>query len=356
MAPKVMLFAGAPAPSTVDEGSCTITKLDSRIESFLGLDSSSSNSTRKGVSENTTAHGIQYAPWRSLPLHQRPLHTGFSQVHQIAHASTPFNADYFFTTADVSALSQGGNWSFEEVEDVLSQFCEQSLAVHNPLPSSQLESEDWDPSFTSLDETSFLTTSSNGKSEVTPHPPLATPSHLSDLEDIPPPRDITATIPSTITVNLIVGVISIAQPRTVTTRWGRQLSLIEVLVGDDTKSGFAITFWLSSDSISESQLSKLQRQDVVLMRNVALHVFRNKVYGQSLRKGLTQLNLLWRRDGSGYYSTRALSQTAQGNPQMEKTKKTKDWVLHFVGADQLSTMTCKTRPRKSWDQPPEDTQ
>lgn len=352
MAPKVMLLAGAPAPSTVNEASCTVTKLDARVERFLGLEPSSSHEEDHASSGRETSQSIKYAPWRSLSLHQRPPHSSFSHVHQLANASASLNADYFFTTADVT---DGITRSFDETEDLLSQFCEQSLAVHNPLPSSQLEGETGDPSLNSLEETSLLTTSSISKGEVTPHPPLATSSHLSDLEDIPPPKDITAAIPSTITVNLIVGVISIAQPRAVTTRWGRQLSLIEVLVGDDTKSGFAITFWLSSDSISESQLSKLQRQDVVLMRNVALHVFRNKVYGQSLRKGLTQLNLLWRRDGSGYYSTRALGRTAQENPQVEKTRKTKNWVQHFVGSDQTST-TRRKRPRKSWDQPPEDTQ
>lgn len=288
------------------------------------------------------ASSVAHATWRSLPLTKQGLHTGFSQGHQFQDTSVEANDD-FFTTADVS-MNGGITRSFEEAAGPLSQFCEQSLAVHNPIPTSQLGSASLGQSVTSSADTSFMTTSS--KSSTAPQP---IPCQLSDLEDIPSAAQVLKLMPQTITVNLIAGIISIAQPRNVTTRWGHTLSLIEVLLGDDTKSGFGVTFWLSSDNIPESQLSKLRRQDVVLIRNVALHVFRNKVYGQSLRRGLTQINLLWRRDGSGQYSTRTLAKRGSSeHPQMEKTKRVKDWALDFVGGDRPST---RKTPRKSWDQP-----
>lgn len=183
----------------------------------------------------------------------------------------------------------------------------------------------------------------------------AVPSHLSDLEDIPPARRILALNPQTVTLNIIAGIISIAQPRTVTTRWGLSLSLVEILLGDDTKTGFAVTFWLAEENDAAAEISALRRQDVVLMQNVALHVFKDKVYGQSLRRGMTKVRLLWRRDGSGLYSTRELSKRGQMHPQLQKAKQVKDWVLRFVGAD----VGVKTRARKtrvSWDRPPDDTQ
>lgn len=208
-----------------------------------------------------------------------------------------------------------------------------------------------DQSASSLNETSFLTTSS--KSSRAP-PPI--PCHLSDVEDVPSARLVLELDPQKITVNIIVGIISIAQPRTVTTRWGRTLSLIEVLVGDETKSGFGITFWLSSDSISQSQLSLLRRQDVVLVQNVGLNVFRNQVYGQSLRRGRTRISLLWRRDGAGHYSTRSLAKPSPtAHPQLRKTTMVKDWVVNFVGGER-SLIQTKRPSRKSWDQPPDDTQ
>jgi hypothetical protein len=191
------------------------------------------------------------------------------------------------------------------------------------------------------------------------------PANLSDVEDVPPAARILALGPQTITLNLIVGVLSIAQPRDVTTRWGRRLSLVEVLVGDDTKSGFAITFWLDTPPSHASRaldaaVRGLRRQDVVLVRNVGLHAFRGRVYGQSLRHGLTQLSLLWRRDGSGHYSTRALARrSAAGgsavHPQTQKTRLVKDWVLRFVTPHAPSTRSTRSA-KKTWDDPPDDTQ
>lgn len=185
--------------------------------------------------------------------------------------------------------------------------------------------------------------------------PPPVPPHLSDLEDIPRAHQVLALNPQTITVNLIVGIISIAQPRTVTTRWGRSMCLIEILVGDETKSGFAITFWVPSDAVAGSKVSLVRNQDVVLMQNVALHVFRGKVYGQSLRRDMTRINLLWRRDGGGQYTTRDLNMRSRSrhDPQRDKTRAVKEWTLHFVGGEAKAQ---ESKGKKSWDEPPDDTQ
>ncbi|KAL3956444.1 hypothetical protein ACCO45_009290 [Purpureocillium lilacinum] len=343
-APKLMLLAGAPLPSKVDDASCTVTKLDNAYSILLGLDD-----LQSGDAAPTSSHAV----WRSLPLTRQPLHTGFSQVHDVHHTQFRESAG-FFTTADVSFSDSSRLASTrEDAEDVLTQFCEQALAEHTFILSSQP-----DDSFISEEETSFLTTASSADrtNHGTMRPPPPVPSHLSDLEDVPPAKQILALQPQTVTLNLIVGVISIAQPRTVTTRWGTTLSLVEVLVGDETTAGFAVTFWIGSDADRNAGVLKLQRQDVVLMENVALHVFRGKVYGQSLRKGLTRINLLWRRDGSGYYSTRSLSKkgTTTTRPQQDKTALVKDWVLRFVGRD--PARTTRSSARKSWDKPPDDSQ
>lgn len=180
------------------------------------------------------------------------------------------------------------------------------------------------------------------------------PSHLSDLEDVPSAKQVTSLQPQTITLNLIVGVLSVAQPRTVTTKWGTALSLIEVLVGDETAAGFAVTFWVPVDKVAESDAVKLRRQDVVLMENVALHVFRGKVYGQSLRRGLTRLHLLWRGEGGGSYSTRSLTRAGGDNPQVGKVRVVRDWVLRFVGLDRTGRK--RRRGVVDWDKPPDHTQ
>lgn len=345
MAPSVILFTGPPPASSVDDTSCIISHFNETFEHFIGLSNESISLEKHSPSSPS------YAAWRALPLARQPLHTGFSQSHDVSNESL-WGRPQFFTTADVSfdGDDAGPGMSAGNAEAVLTQFCEQSLAALNTMSASELDS------FTTVsDETYFLTTSSAG-----PVNPVLAPApisaHLSDLEDIPPAQRITALIPQTVTLNLIVGIISIAQPRTVTTRWGKTMALVELLVGDDTASGFAVTFWLANDQAVESDIRKLRRQDVVLMQNVALHVFRGKVYGQSLHRNMTKVDLLWRRDGGGNYSARALTKReAAGHPQQEKARVVKDWVLKFVGIGADPAVKAKTAI-KSWDKPPDDTQ
>ena len=334
MAPKVMFFTGAPSATSLTKESCTLNDFAKSFVDFLAL----------SQAQTPALINPSHAAWRSLPLTRQPLHMGFSQVHDITTTKILNNQSEFFTTAEVSFIEREESFESEDAGEILSQFYEHSLAIHNPIPSSILDSFDE----TSLEETSFMTTSSAGK----PSEPPPLPSHLSDLEDIPTARQIIALTPQTVTLNLIVGIISIAQPRTVTTKWGKRLSLVEILVGDETKSGFAVTFWLNEGE--DGPISHLRRQDVVLLQNVALHVFRGKVYGQSLRRGLTKVNLLWRRDGSGHYSVRDLTKKGRLHPQVAKTRKVKDWVLKFIGGQSTSAKTKTTQ--NIWDKPPDDTQ
>ncbi|KAM4062979.1 Nucleic acid-binding, OB-fold protein [Hirsutella rhossiliensis] len=332
--PKVILMAGAPPPSALDDmSSCTVTRFDEPFHTLLRLPNDSFSSDADGDIPSQPTH----VAWRSIPL-ARSL-TMLSQRHDALDASLHASPD-LFTTADVSdpLLSRDDT----SAEDAWTQFCEHSLAQHHP------SSQPLDDSVAVDDETAL----SANLSSVMPADPV--PLHLSDLEDVPRAKRIVALQPQTVSLNLIVGVISIAQPRSVTTRWGQRLSLVELLVGDNSATGFAVTFWLSASQAEESSVVRLRRQDVVLMENVALHVFRGKVYGQSLRRGLTRVNLLWRSDGTGHYSTRRLDrENAAKHPQQEKARLVKDWVLHFVGRDPVSTTR---KPRKSWDNPPDDTQ
>ncbi|KAL7951864.1 hypothetical protein V8C42DRAFT_305466 [Trichoderma barbatum] len=355
--PSIILFAGAPSPVSVNTQSCTINSFEEPFHTLFGhLDSKRHLQQHTDPTSGIEIASQPHAVWRSVPLNRRPLHTGLSQNHSLLDVSFQAHRD-FFTTADI--LSGDDTQSSDDGNDggaLLTQFCEESLAAHKLIPSSQIGSF----SMNTTEDTaiSFTTASSNDVSLKDPTRSLPTPvpSHLSDLEDVPSAGRILALSPQTVTLNLIVAVISIAQPRTVTTRWGTTLSLVEVLVGDETKSGFAVTFWLSNDQATTSQVSKLRRQDVVLMENVALHVFRGKVYGQSLRKNLTRVSLLWRSEGGGYYQNKDIARRAAAkHPQREKTRLVKDWVIHFVGRD-LGAITRKRASRKSWDQPPDDTQ
>ncbi|KAF9876216.1 hypothetical protein CkaCkLH20_06159 [Colletotrichum karsti] len=313
--------------------------------------------------------------WRSLSLHRAPLVTGFSQPHGLP---TDFRPPAHFFSLSISA-SQDPSGAASQQDLLLSQFYDHSLALHHDIPSSQLPHSQGTQSFETTVTDSFLTeetTSSSfaGDGDTTTtsvRPPLATSHHLSDLEDVPAGPALLQLAPQTVTVNLIAGVISVSPARSITTRWGTELALVEVLVGDDTRAGFGVTFWLPANAKSSSSgggsnvlPTELRRQDVVLMQNVALHVFRGKVYGQSLRKGLTRTTVLYRRrvgegDEGGYYRRKDLESRGSGaaNPQLAKTRRVWDWVLRFVGGEERTEGKGKGKGRKKgWDLPPDDTQ
>ena len=357
---NVLLLTGAPSAASLDPSAY----LDDFSEPFHAILSSSNPHNILSSSSNTQP---SHAIWRSLRLNRQPLHTGLTPIHDIDDLPTHAHHRDFFNSASIvscGAANQASAQDGEDAQDLLTQFYEQSLAIHNPLPSSQLDDTSHANETTHLDETSFITTSSLSNTTATsaqPPPPVI-PAHLSDLEDVPTAAQLLSLHPQTITLNVIAGILSIAQPRAVTTRWGKTLSLVEILLGDETRSGFSVTFWLAGDNDANSEtLHTLQRQDVVLLQNVALHVFRGKVYGQSLRRGQTKVHLLWRRRGpGGCYRNRDLAAAAAGknggnrNPQLEKTARVKEWVLRFVGAD--SGTAGKTEVLKGWDKPPDDTQ
>ncbi|KAJ4150152.1 hypothetical protein LMH87_010917 [Akanthomyces muscarius] len=361
MPPRVLLLAGAPSPSLLDEEKCTIQNFAEPFREFIkpaGDDAASSSSSHR-------PSPASIAPmWRSLSLHRKPLHTGFSQAHNFLDLSFhgAYKDDGFFCPSSLTS-SHGGDDAArpESDEAAFGEFCEQSLAIHNSLPSSQLDDGE-NTTTTFLDETSFLSTSTTttNAAGAPPRPaaPDIPPAHLSDLEDVPSARQVISLQPQTVTLNIIVGILSIAQPRSVTTRWCQTLSLVEVLLGDDTRSGFAVTFWLSKEAAASGDLLSLRRQDVILLQNVALHVFRGRVYGQSLRRGQTKVHLLWskRKDARASYTSKALAAaTADGadNPQLVKTKVVRDWVIQYVGTDPEVKGQNK---HKVWDRPPEDTQ
>ncbi|KAI0483536.1 hypothetical protein F4859DRAFT_473206 [Xylaria cf. heliscus] len=362
---KVMIFAGAPEGRTLD---WTVSNLLNHflepIASFAQLEASPESSS--SLKDSSFLSTPNVAVWRSIPLHRERLPTGFSQTHAFAH---PYlSSPQFFTTVSgsfdtASDLSEDG-----PDQHVINQFYDHSLAIHGDIPSSQLPSTSSvtdDSSFDITDDVSeerstqldrsAIQVRAYGESKV---------GHLSDLEDLPDAKYLLSISPQTMTVNIIVGIISIAEPRTIRTRWGTTKSLVELLVADETKSGFSITFWLSSEpSESNALLRSLRRQDIVLLRNVALSVFMKKVHGHSLRKGHTKIDLLHRRrvdkdDKGGLYTMRDVSLTRRAHPQLVKTRKVWEWLIHFVGdgGTALGKRKHNGKPVRRWDMPPEDTQ
>lgn len=423
MTGRLLLLTGAPESRRLDWAPGELlTTFEPSIAQFARLQPHAQGQTKP---QDQDISVLDLALWRSLPLVRTHIRTGFSQQHDLHFVGAfPSSAD-FLTTASISfevaaaataasqrALGMSQEEVGEESSRLLAEFYEHSLAVHDDVTSSQLAAPHsqqhlvsqqsnakanvaTDASFVSDTNSNAVSSSSAASDEddttttfleggdgntttvSLPKTPLrptgrGSADHLSDLEDIPPASYLVSIVPATMTVTLVVGIISIAAPRTVETRFGGPMTLVEVLVGDETKSGFSVTFWLSErDADAGGVLKGLRGQDVVLMQNVALNVFRKKVYGGSLRKGMTRVCLLYRGrtmgegDEGGYYSQGDLVKAGRGrgHPQLEKTRRVRDWVLKFVGVGVSvgggGKKTGKTRkgkerapPLREWNQPP----
>ncbi|KAK1728665.1 uncharacterized protein BDZ83DRAFT_716973 [Colletotrichum acutatum] len=381
--PKVIIFAGAPEADWSSPDSLLLSGPPAPpVPTSISTSTSSPASTPTAQNANTTT--IALPAWRSLPLHHKPLTTGYSQPHGLPTNFLP-PAHFFSLSWDAhqETINNDTTTTTDSQDPLSQQFYNHSLALHHDLASSQLppppsssqpapqqnpSRHAGNTSFNTTATDSFITETTDSFEDTTadlstslstPRPPLLTATHhLSDLEDIPPAPSLLRLAPQTVTVNLIAGVISVSTPRSVTTRWGNELSLVEVLLGDDTRAGFGVTFWLPAmpppplaaakstgkpATADPTSPANLRRQDVVLLQNVALHV-----YGQSLRKGLTRTTVLYRRklgegdedlerspaagggDGDGEPST--------AHPQLVKTRRVWGWVM------------------RGWDALPDDTQ
>ena len=351
---RVIFLTGAPLRSSLQ---WTEEELCAPLQSGF-LEKEAVESTGRISTENKAPS------WRFLPLEKSHLPTGLTQINR---EDLPFEGfgcmddetsflsptELSFVSADPNEHpSQRSRLSDSGKEDVFTQYYEHSFAIHENIPSSQIVGvESLDESFATESEdfsVDFSTSSQSHPEAQLTRSRLAS-SHLSDLKDMPNAAYLRSITPQTMTVNLVVGIISISQPRIIKTRkGGRLIELVEILVGDDMKAGFGINIWLPPSQQSNhsalqhgdlrTETLQLRPQDVVLAKTVALSSFGGKVYGQSLRRGMTTLNLLCRNvvdgdDRHGAYSADELKEGAINEPHVRKVRDVKDWVMRFVGAN-----------------------
>ncbi|KAJ5297559.1 hypothetical protein N7508_007808 [Penicillium antarcticum] len=223
----------------------------------------------------------------------------------------------------------------------LSKFYRHSFLVHetSEVSASELEIAD-STQESSLGEDSVTTSTYDNEVPRSPRI-LHIPGPLRDLHDLPTAKYIQSIAPQTMTVNLTVGVLAAHPPRRVVTRqWKIELDIIELVVADETRTGFGVNFWIkpgnsSTNANSETELARslagLRPRDIVLLRHVGLSTFQSQVYGQSLR-GVTTVELLHREavdvtDAVGFY------ESIQSNVQdaaLQKTRRVREWMLRFV--------------------------
>ncbi len=228
------------------------------------------------------------------------------------------------------------------------------------------------------------------------------------LADIPSAAYLLGLAPQTVTVHLVAAVVAVGTRRWVRPRArrgaqlpaspvggpGRGMSLVELVIGDETRSGFGVTMWRDGDDDGDgpnannanNAVDALGPRDVVLLRHVALHVFGGHVYGSSLRRGQTKLHILYKGGGgggggggesgqeaalfsAGHLAAAASVPTASlGSSSawtlLAKTAHVRDWALRYVvarpggrGVD-ADARPGDRRPagQHGWMEPPADTQ
>ena len=298
--------------------------------------------------------------WRCLPsatIHQ-PSELSQKSVYldHDAWESTLANDEAsFLTTTDISCLPDDSNLegsltslhSGLSSEDALSQFYENSFIVHEDLPTSNV---------TALHPNDGQAMELSSKSIFDDRAPLGSitmrpkpRSHrLTTLSEIPNAAYLRSLEPQTVTVDLVVGILHVSEPRLIKTRRdNRWVELVELTVADHTKAGFGISIWLSQGKVSgsnraqtqhlRSRMTTIRPRDIVLAKNLALTSFQNKVHGQSLRRANTTLDLLYRvavdpDDEVGAYTLRELDDKEASDLQLPRVRQVKEWMMSFVGS------------------------
>ena len=295
------------------------------------------------------------ASWRVLPEERRNLQpTPDNDIHAMrlisdkARADEGYDETPFLDLSFVgSAYARDRQMSNDETDEELPQFWHHSMAIHQDMVSSQITtlsstqiSSNFEGSF--IDSVSVLSRSAQPPQTSHTVNLSSTCARFCNLGEIPSARLLRTVCAQPLTVNLVVGVISLPGPRVVSVRSTRQpMEIHEMVVGDETRSGFGITFWLApvehegqtSTGELRAGLERVRHQDVVLVRNVALSIFRGHVYGQSLKKNVTKVDVLHSRvnNSNAFYTSKQIESASQVDLQVAKVRRVMRWVTDFVG-------------------------
>ncbi|PNS16557.1 hypothetical protein CAC42_57 [Sphaceloma murrayae] len=246
------------------------------------------------------------------------------------------------------------------LDDVTDDFIEHSLAVLDKIESSQLAQHPGDDSTIDDDTTASILASFPSTDGSSVFAECAAPAAASDtfirgpitpLSNLPLAKHLLRLQPQTITVNLIVGIISVTVPRTVYVRKGDyEMEVLEITVADETKAGFSITVWLSpipspaakakvtAHSALRETVAALRSGDVVCVSRLALAAYNGQVYGQTLNRRASGIITSF----SKVDTDRAIGQDMSSDLKL-KIEKVAAWVDRFVG---MKTMGA-TRKRKT---------
>ncbi|KAF2020512.1 hypothetical protein BU24DRAFT_403616 [Aaosphaeria arxii CBS 175.79] len=324
---RLKTLNGAPLCDDLDFGSnhlLDIDEKDSAFEAFL--------SGNRALS--LTSDSSNVIKWRHVELHPGRLRTELSPYfpNSLLDGNT---SNFSCPEIGLKSMSQNSmvhdGSTFLEATSLIEEdsvFLEHSFIVHDNLVSSQIALDDAQMSANesreSLSSTSFLTSSFNTEASTSREaesqlPTLQLPSYLTitSLGELPDAQYLRSIYPQTPTPNLLCALVAPIEKRQVSVKKGRYvMDLYDLIVGDDTRPSFKISFWfrpihatrpsrnLAQDKL-RSTLDAVRTGDMLLMRYIALSIYRNEVFGQSLNanisKASTLVEPLSRPDGTPIY-------------------------------------------------------
>ncbi len=358
--PRIKFLTGTPLATELDwTEKNLLSDFLPAVRRYLGLESLKAKiSTNSGKPKEATV----LPNWRSLPLrtsHGQPDDEYVASNAKDAAAVLPAAAA--LTSFGSTIPSFDGSVTQEEWEQ--HEFLERSFHVHEGPPSSPPDDSDCTDAALETTLMSFTSTVTSFSqrdsfsSQASIHSqdaaqsglvgPFSQLGSLIPLSSLPKATHLHALYPQAPTVNLVVGVISVALPRQVVIRrTGHNVELVELIVGDDTRAGFTLSIWLAPVSPKEEAqrttstketngnpghdlrcaTEKVRNGDVLLVRNVGLAAWRQKVYGQNLR----------RRAGRSETFIHILGETeVELQPHRkvlaDRIEKVRNWVTQFVG-------------------------
>ncbi|KAG9189970.1 hypothetical protein G6011_06838 [Alternaria panax] len=306
--------------------------------------------------------------WRGISFKNCRLRTGWSQPFLPGSVLGGDVSDVALprVSCSVSFLQENNTLlesttGFEDPSLATNSFLEQSLMFHDTLLSSQVLPDDVTDktvSSSSFLTTSFGTTASDFSSpskadEHALNAPIAPKLAITTLGSLPSAQHLRAIYPQTPTPNFLCAVTATPEQKEVFVRKGEyKMNLWEIIVADDTHSGFKITFWLRPPQDSNNKQNHFQNLlpktlqgikvgDILLLRNIALTSFGDTVFGQSLNptiaRARTGIDVLTNSGGGG------LSAQLGGLPApvVETFKRVKKWTKMHIASD-----TAGSRKRK----------
>lgn len=181
------------------------------------------------------------------------------------------------------------------------------------------------------DEPSFLTTSGSldESSDITTAIEAANNAMnatFTDLQRLPDAAYIKRINPQTVTVDLLVTIIAIRPTKTVQLRRRPgHMDIVELVVGDETRSGFGVNIWLTPshsehDSLRDT-VQSLRSGDLLMISNLALSAYQDVVCGQTLGKHFAR---------NSTTLTKVSKRTAASADPGKKVRRVYDWSMHFL--------------------------